>query len=227
MALFHRFCRRKTGRIRVFPRVVEALKILTQQEYLAMRDGATVLECDGLGDKVLRLADGTMLKLFRRKRLLTSAALYPYARRFVRNAAALAKAGIPVPTIIAALRAPELERDLVHYAPLAGATLRELDRAGLAPAEKRRLRNELTRFIVGLHDKGIYFRSLHAGNVIVTPEGRFGLIDFADLRIYPWTLGRRLRVRNMQRMLGIPGDAGWVDLPAIAAGRAPSGGESS
>ncbi|HEX6734044.1 MAG TPA: toluene tolerance protein [Azonexus sp.] len=200
--------------------MAQALKTLTQQDYLAMREGAAILEGDLFGDKVLRLADGTMLKLFRRKRLLTSAALFPYAWRFARNAMALARAGIPVPTVLAVWRAPELARDLVHYAPLAGATLRELDRAGLAADDKRRLRDQLTRFIIGLHDKGIYFRSLHAGNVVVTPDGRFGLIDFADLRIYPWSLGRRLRERNMQRMLGIDGDAGWVDLPAIVAGKA-------
>ncbi|PKO85994.1 MAG: toluene tolerance protein [Betaproteobacteria bacterium HGW-Betaproteobacteria-12] len=189
-----------------------------------MREGATVLEFDRFGDKVLRLADGTMLKLFRRKRLLTSAALFPYAQRFARNAAALAKADIPVPTVIAVWRLSELARDLVHYAPLAGITLRELVRAGLTPEDKRQRRDELTRFIVNLHNKGIYFRSLHIGNVVVTPDGRFGLIDFSDLRIYPWSLGKYLRARNMRRMLGIAAEADWVDLPAIVAGRAPGAG---
>ncbi len=204
--------------------VAQALKTLTQQDYLAMREGATVLEFDRFGDKVLRLADGTMLKLFRRKRLLTSAALFPYAQRFARNAAALAKADIPVPTVIAVWRLSELARDLVHYAPLAGITLRELVRAGLTPEDKRQRRDELTRFIVNLHNKGIYFRSLHIGNVVVTPDGRFGLIDFSDLRIYPWSLGKYLRARNMRRMLGIAAEADWVDLPAIVAGRAPGAG---
>lgn len=202
--------------------VARTLKTLTQQDYLAMREGATVLEFDHFGDKVLRLADGSMLKLFRRKRLLTSATLFPYARRFARNAAVLAKAGIPVPTVLAVWRVPELARDVVHYAPLAGTTLRELARAGLSPEEKRHLRDALTRFIVHLHDQGIYFRSLHTGNVVVTPDGRFGLIDFADLRIYPWSLGKYLRARNVRRMLSIAGEADWVDLPAIVAGRAPT-----
>jgi hypothetical protein len=62
------------------------LKRLVHDDYLAMRAGATVLEADGFGDKVLRLADGTMLKLFRRKRLFSSAAWYPYAQRFADNA---------------------------------------------------------------------------------------------------------------------------------------------
>ena len=210
------------GKIRAFT-VAQALKTLTQQDYLAMREGAVVLEFDRFGDKVLRLSDGTMLKLFRRKRLLTSAALFPYARRFARNALTLARLGIPVPQVIVVGRIPELARDFVHYRPLAGSTLRELARSGLDAERQQQLRAQLTTFIIHLHDLGVYFRSLHIGNVVLTPEERFGLIDFSDLRIYPWSLGPYLRQRNMRRMLGIADEACWVDLPAIVAGRTPRG----
>ena len=56
--------------------------------YESLRAGATVLEADKHGDKVLRLPDGNFVKLFRRKRLISSAALYPYAQRFADNARA-------------------------------------------------------------------------------------------------------------------------------------------
>lgn len=210
------------GKIRAFI-VAQALKTLTQQEYLAMREGAVVLEFDRFGDKVLRLSDGSMLKLFRRKRLLTSAALFPYARRFARNALTLARLGIPVPQVVAVGRIPELARDFVHYRPLAGSTLRQLAHSGLDEAKQQQLRDQLTRFIVHLHDLGVYFRSLHIGNVVLTPDGRFGLIDFSDLRVYPWSLGSYLRRCNMRRMLGIADEAYWVDLPAIVAGKPPGG----
>ena len=82
------------------------MKTIEHQEFLAMRRGAEVLEADGHGDKVLRLVDGSMLKLFRRKRLITSAAWYPYAQRFVDNADALRERGVHVPCIIAAMRIP-------------------------------------------------------------------------------------------------------------------------
>lgn len=212
----------QNGRIRAFP-VALAVNTLTEQDYLALRANAVVLEQDGFGDKVLRLADGSIFKMFRRKRRLTSAALFPYARRFARNALALARQGIPVPQIIAVGNIPDMARDYVHYRPLAGNTLRELARAGMTDETRQALRRQLTRFIIQLHDLGIYFRSLHIGNVVVTPDGRFGLIDFADLRIYPWSLGRYLRRRNMQRMLGIADEADWADLPAIVAGRPPAG----
>lgn len=191
-----------------------------------MREGAEVLEADPHGDKVLRLADGTILKLFRRKRLISSAALYPYAQRFANNAAALERLDIPVPKIIAVMRISELSRDVVHYAPLAGSTLRELARDGLSADRKHRLKEDLTRFVIYLHDKGVYFRSLHIGNIVCTPDGRLGLIDFSDLRIHPWPLGKYLRARNMRRMQGIADEREWLDLDAIISGQAEVSGVS-
>lgn len=198
------------------------MEILTQQEYLAMCEGAEVLEADRVGEKVLRLVDGTMVKLFRRKRLITSTAFYPYAQRFANNAQALEKRGIPVPKVIAVARVEGLARDMVRYVPLAGKTLREMDSEGLSPERKQLLRDSLTHFVIALHDQGIYFRSLHIGNVVLTPEGKLGLIDFSDLRIYPWKLGAYLRGRNMRRMQGIEREKSWLDLDAIIAGKAPS-----
>ena len=197
------------------------MKKIDLAEYLALREGAEVLEADHCGEKVLRLTDGTIFKLFRRKRLLSSATLYPYARRFVANASVLAKLGIPVPRILQLARIQSIERDAVHYAPLAGTTLREMARAGLEPAQERALKEAFTRFVIGLHNKGIYFRSLHIGNVVYTPDGQLGLIDFSDLRIHPWPLGRYLRARNMRRMAGIAEERDWLDLESIIAARPP------
>lgn len=193
---------------------------MEQQDYLALREGARVLEVDHYGEKVLRLVDGSILKLFRRRRrLISSAAFFPYARRFANNAVALAKLGIPVPQMIEVLRIPSINRDAVHYSPLAGNTLRELMRSGLSPERERELKAAFTRFVIGLHDNGVYFRSLHLGNVVCTPEGALGLIDFADLRIHPWSLGKYLRTRNVQRMLAMDDERDWIDFEAIVNGR--------
>jgi hypothetical protein len=192
---------------------------MEQQDYLALREGAGVLEVDHYGEKVLRLVDGSILKLFRRRRLISSAAFFPYANRFANNAVALAKLGIPVPQLIEILRIPSIKRDAVHYSPLAGNTLRELMRSGLSPERERELKAAFTRFVIGLHDKGVYFRSLHLGNVVCTPDGALGLIDFADLRIHPWSLGKYLRTRNVQRMLEMDDERDWLDFEAIVNGR--------
>ncbi|MDQ5903242.1 MAG: hypothetical protein QG672_831, partial [Pseudomonadota bacterium] len=214
------------GKLAVFP-PGRPLKRLNQQDFLALREGAEVLEVDHHGEKVLRLADGTIFKLFRRRRVISSAALFPYARRFAHNAAVLAGLGIPVPQVIEVFRIPSIERDAVHYQPLAGRTLREMARAGLSAERERELKAMFTGFVIGMHDKGIYFRSLHLGNVVCTPDDRLGLIDFSDLRIHPWSLGRYMRARNMRRMQGLEEETGWLDLETIIGGRMPGAGASN
>jgi hypothetical protein len=195
------------------------MKRLTAEEYLRLRAGAEVMEADSFGDKVLRLADGTILKLFRRKRLLSSAAWYPYAQRFADNAVAMRRRGIAVPEIIAIVRIPAIARDAVHYHPLPGESLRQLLRAGMEPDERQNLRSAFTRFVIELHEKGIYFRSLHLGNVLHLPDGHFGLIDIADARLRPWRLSRHLRRRNLRLLLAAAGEGELIDAAAVLAGR--------
>ena len=191
------------------------LKIVEHQDFLELKADAEVLEADLHGEKVLRLADGTILKLFRRKRLITSAAWYPYAQRFVDNAVALQIREIPVPRVISAMRIPSVKRDAVHYQPLEGTTLRQLLRQGLDPKTGQALKRRFTEFVIHLHALGIYFRSLHLGNVVLTPSGELGLIDFSDLRVYSRPLPLLMRRRNIQRMLGIDSEREWIDSEAI------------
>ncbi|WP_371364228.1 lipopolysaccharide kinase InaA family protein [Pseudomonas sp. QL9] len=180
---------------------------LALSAYESLRDGAEVLEADRYGDKVLHLADGNFLKLFRRKRLISSAALYPYAQRFADNAQALQRLGIPCPQTIAVYRIPGIARDAVHYEPLPGDTLRQLIAAGDNGNE---LRAQLGELIATLHDKGVYFRSLHLGNVVRTPEGRLGLIDIADMKARRRPLNRLQRKRNFAHMLRYADDRQWL-----------------
>jgi len=191
------------------------LKIMPPDAYLALRAGATVIEADSFGEKVLLLVDGSMLKLFRRKRLLSSAAWYPYAERFADNASALRQRGIPVPEVIDVFRIPSIGRDAVHYHPLPGRTLRQLRREGLDPSREARLKTAFTHLLVELHEKGVYFRSLHLGNVVCTPDGRLGLIDIADARMSRRPLRRHQRIRNLQRLLKTAEESDWVDERAI------------
>ncbi|KDD69956.1 toluene tolerance protein [Pseudomonas mandelii PD30] len=183
------------------------MQALDHTRYLALREGAQVLEADGSGDKVLRLTDGSILKLFRRKRLLTSAAWYPYAKRFADNCDALRERHIPCPSIRQVYRIASIERDAVHYDPLPGQTLRQLlDVQGDADP----LRGQLGVFMATLHERGIYFRSAHLGNIVLTPEHQLGLIDIADMRVYRRPLRKTLRLRNFKHMVRYPQDRQWL-----------------
>lgn len=179
------------------------METISEDTYLRLREGAAVIERDGHGEKVLRLPDGSYLKLFRRKRLISSAAWYPYARRFADNAVVLQERGIPCPQVTGVYRIPSIRRDAVHYLPLEGEIVRHVLKAGTMPAD---LPERLGSFVAALHAMGIYFRSLHLGNVVLTPSGEIGLIDIADLRAYDRPLRQGERRRNLERLGRAPDD---------------------
>lgn len=168
-----------------------------------------MIERDLHGEKVVRLPDGTLLKLFRRKHLLSSALLYPYAQRFADNCRKLAELAIPCPVVRDVFRVPAIARDVVHYQPLPGQTVRQL-RDQLSPAEAEAMRRELGAFVAGLHWRGIYFRSLHLGNIVRTPEGLLGLIDIADLALKRGPLGVAAQRRNMRHLARYRDDHAWL-----------------
>lgn len=180
------------------------MKQLSRDDYNALREGATVIEADRYGDKVLLLSDGTYLKLFRVKRLFSSAVFYPYSKRFVKNVSKLAEKGIPTVTVIESYRIPSIKRTAVHYYPLTGKTLRKLGTLDLMTTEK------LGKFIRELHDKGIYFRSLHMGNIVISQESRLGLIDVSDMKVYKQQLSEELRLRNFQHLARYTEDTGQL-----------------
>lgn len=177
------------------------MKKLSKEGYLTLREGAEVIESDAYGDKVLLLTDGTYLKLFRRKRLLSTALIFPYAQRFEKNSVKLAALNIPSVSIINLFRIHSVKRTAVHYSPLAGTTLRKMEN-GIDDAQA----SKLGKFIRGLHDKGVYFRSLHLGNIVLTPENQLGLIDIADMKFFYRSLSLKLRLRNFQHSARYPND---------------------
>lgn len=172
---------------------------LSADQYSALREGASVLEADGYGEKVLQLDNGTFLKIFRRKRLLSKNLVTPPARRFAHNAARLHQLGIPCPHVIGLYRMARPYRSLVHYHPLPGRTLRQLF-GECPPDERTTVVAQLKAFIIRLHDLGIYFRSLHLGNIVLTPDNELGLIDISDMRCLSRPLSQRMRRRNYQHL---------------------------
>ena len=188
---------------------------LSPAEFQQLCASAEILEQDAHGLKVLRLDNGDMLKIFRVKRAFSSARIYSYARRFCRNADRLRKLGIPTVTPKQLFHFSDSANSAVLYAPLQGATLRELSR--ISKMEESLLIS-LGGFIAKLHSLGIYFRSLHFGNIVLTPDGKFGLIDVADMLIFRRALscGRRSRnfrhVRRVSEDMRNLGSRGWEIL---------------
>ena len=158
--------------------------------------GAKVLEADSFGAKVYLLQDGKILKLFRRKRWFSSALLRPYSRRFIDNAAKLEKLGVPTLKVTHFYSLDQPGMTAVLYRPLPGETLRQITQK--PDFSWQQSMPALIELIRSLHQSGIYFRSLHLGNIVVTPENKLGLIDVADMRFIKGPLSNSLKKRNIQ-----------------------------
>lgn len=183
---------------------------LPREEYNIWRKDAQILEKDAHGEKVLCLADGTFLKLFRRKRWLSKNTLYPPARRFADNAVELHRLGIPCPQVIQLYKLSAPYRSAVHYHPLPGITLRHLLQQE-TNLDQLELFARLAEFITHLHDLGVYFRSLHMGNIVLTPDNELGLIDISDMRCLGRPLSRWMRARNYRHLLRYESDWAMVN----------------
>jgi tRNA A-37 threonylcarbamoyl transferase component Bud32 len=171
---------------------------ISSAEFDRLRKDARVLEMDLRGEKVLLTPDKHIIKLFYPRRRFTSATIYPYALRFWNNAQKLHKKGI------ATVRCEQLRYDkqnsrhVITYPLLAGQTLR--DCLEKSPDNNDYL-TKLSAFLAMLHEKGILFRSIHLGNILVLENGGFGLIDIADMSIQGRQLGLFKRARNFRHLL--------------------------
>ncbi|WP_338050406.1 lipopolysaccharide kinase InaA family protein [Pseudomonas lalucatii] len=183
---------------------------LSQQELEGLSDNAEVLESDGLGAKVLKLHDGSFLKLFRKRSRWSSETLRPYARRFAENARDLQRLGFISPQIIQVYALPgPVNATAVHYWPLPGKTLRQALSQGSAE-QRERLVERFGELLAKLHEAGVYFRSVHLGNVLLLPDDQLGLIDLADMRIGRFALSLGKRRRNLKHMRRYAEDSRWL-----------------
>lgn len=190
-------------------------QLLTAPALLQMTVGAKVLEQDQRGVKVYKLANGDILKIFRLRSRFSGARIYSYARRFCRNAARLQGLGVPTVSIKQLYHLQASTDTAVLYQPLAGQTLRDMAHSAAIPLE---LFDRLGEFIAQLHAHGVHFRSMHPGNIVLTPQGSLGLIDISDMSIYPWGLQCSTRLRSIKHFYRYPaeihklGAAGCVKL---------------
>jgi serine/threonine protein kinase len=177
------------------------MRIVAANELQDWLSHGELLEKDSFGPKVVRLADGRLLKIMRSRRTPFLARLLPSAQRFSRNAQRLQQAGIATPLIEECVWIDrENAVSACLYQPLPGEPL-----DGIFRNDKTRfltLLPQLAAYIYRLHQHGLYFRSLHLGNILLTADGGFGLIDFLDMRFKRGPLGKRLVRRNFEHLRG-------------------------
>ena len=175
------------------------MRFLGKAEYQQLIEGAALLRSDNFGPKVYQAPDGQVIKLFRVKRWWSSSMLYPYSLRFLRNTRRLRARGVPCVEVKDVFYCHAIRRHGVIYRRLDGTPLDEL--LGQDGCAVRQLYVDYARFIATLHTNRIYFRSLHPGNILLTPGDGFGLIDVADMRFPILALSLGQRRRNFQHLL--------------------------
>lgn len=183
------------------------MKSLSHQEFKQLTQNASVLTDDEYGKKVLELVDHSIIKLFRVKRFFSQATLYSPARRFAKNAKKLKQLNIPTISLIALYKIKSIKRTAVHYKQLEGITVREY--LHKHPSDNEFL-SQLGAFLAQLHNKGVFFRSAHFANIIITPDRQLGLIDISDMTISPFPLGIFKRLRNLKHIFRLPEDINLI-----------------
>lgn len=156
---------------------------LNHKSYLSLSKNSKSAELDDFNNKVLTLHDGTLLKLFPKKKLLSYTAILSCAKRFAYNAKKLEKLGIPCPKIIQVYRIPSIKYDAVHYQPIAGRSLRKIYKCDTEQHDY--LTDKLLNFINHIQTHGVYFHSINLANIILTTESEFGLNDVLDVK-FTW-----------------------------------------
>lgn len=181
---------------------------LTAEMFAAYVQSSEVLEQDAHGVKVVQLNNGNILKIFRIKSFFSISHIYSYARQFCNHASKLKKLNIPTVTIVKLFHLVGTNKSAAEYQPLEGLTLRQL-------AQNQQfddaLLEKLGKFVATLHTKGVYFRSLHMGNIVLTPDGDYGLIDIADLKVHKKSLGYYKCLRNFQHFFRVKNDIQTID----------------
>lgn len=204
------------------------MRIISAQEFENWLANGEVLEQDGRGPKVIRLGDEQILKIFRPRRRFWLSRLMPQATHFNHNATRLADLYIRVPQVSECFWLDKSQAvSGCSYTPLPGHSLEQIYQRSRREFEA--LLPAFAAFIYSLHQRGIYFRSLHLGNVLQLPDGSFGLIDFLDIHFKRAPLAQRLVARNLEHLRSYlqrnqMNDFPWSTLQAAYDQKAQAGG---
>jgi len=182
-------------------------KILTQKAFTDLCSTGQIISNHGVyGPKVVLLPDGDYLKVFNPKSGVTKRRFFPKYKTFVRNTEKLRAYNISCVRVTEIYALPDQDGFAVRYVPLIGTDLRIL-----AQRQVDKTLEKFIPFLVELHEKGIYFRGIHLANVLRLDDGKYGLIDVADLYFKRGPLSVMQRVRNLVHLLQNKDDAPFFE----------------
>ena len=153
-------------------------------------------KADDLGHRKTFHKKNAIIKIFNVRGLISSGFFNTYASRIIKNSLKLKKYDIPSIEITNEL-VFQYNRRLsgVSYKYIPGTTYRDLSHKITMD-----MITDLANYISNIHKKGIYFRAMHLGNILLHNKKLF-LIDIAKIHFYPWQLFVFTRARAFRRMI--------------------------
>lgn len=153
-------------------------------------------KADDLGHRKTFHKKNAIIKIFNVRGLISSGFFNTYASRIIKNSLKLKKYDIPSIEITNELVFQYNKRlSGVSYKYIPGTTYRDLRRK-----ISMDMITDLANYISNIHKKGIYFRAMHLGNILLHNKKLF-LIDIAKIHFYPWPLFVFTRARAFRRMI--------------------------
>ena len=155
-----------------------------------------VEKADDLGHRKTFHKKNEIIKIFNVRGYISSGFFNTYASRLIKNSIKLKDheiASIEITNELAFQYNNRLSGVSYKYIP--GKTYRDLGNK-----ITKEMITDLAKYISIIHKKGIYFRAMHLGNILLHNKKLF-LIDIAKIHFYPWPLFIFTRARAFRRMI--------------------------
>jgi len=178
------------------------MDIIPTEELKELTESCKLLDGSREAPGIMLDTDDNILKFFYpRDRIFTIKKFLPAASSFAANAGKLNKRGINTVSINGVMHCKDPKCYIVSYKKLPGEDFRHLyanrGRSALEP---------LPAFIAHLHDKGVFFRSIHLGNLLWQPDNRIALLDIQGTHFSLFKLDPIRRARNLSHLLNTKED---------------------
>lgn len=155
-----------------------------------------VEKADDLGHRKTFHKKNEIIKIFNVRGYISSGFFNTYASRIIKNSIKLKEHKISSIEITNELAFQYNNRlSGVSYRYIPGKTYRDLGNK-----ITKEMITDLAKYISIIHKKGIYFRAMHLGNILLHNKKLF-LIDIAKIHFYPWPLFIFTRARAFRRMI--------------------------
>lgn len=146
-----------------------------------------------------------IVKFFYPRKSISTSLFIPQAKRFRSNGIKLKQVGITAPEVSELIFCPDIPVHMAVYQYLKGDDIRNLCSKNNYPCI-----DKLPSYIATLHQRGVYFRAIHLGNILQSDENELALVDITDLTVRLDQLTIFQRARNIAHLFNSTEDKQWL-----------------